>query len=163
MNALVLFRSYHGNTEQVAEAIARRLRETGHMAVVQDLRRALPELGSFDLVAIGAPTRMARVTHSALGVLRRLRRKGFTAKPIVVFDTYGPVPTDPQAAEKSRPWIYPGAAGMLQKAAAGLGLNVYAEVLRCQVKGLKGPLADGELERALSFTDAFASALGGER
>ncbi len=160
MNALVLYRSYHGNTKQVAEAIAGRLRETGSFAVAQDLRQGLPELGDFDLVAIGAPTRMARVTRKALGVLRQLRRRGFASKPVVVFDTYGPVPADPQELEKSKRWLYPGAAGIMRKAAGGLGLNVYPNTLRCQVKALNGPLADGELSRAISFTDELASALG---
>jgi menaquinone-dependent protoporphyrinogen IX oxidase len=53
MNALVLFRSYHGNTKQVAEAIARHLRERGHLAVVQGPRRRLPEVGGYDRAALG--------------------------------------------------------------------------------------------------------------
>jgi hypothetical protein len=35
---------------------------------------------------------------------------------------------------------------------------VQGEVLRCEVKGLAGPLVEGELEKALEFAVRFASA-----
>jgi len=64
MRALILYRSYHGNTRQVAEAIEKRLKELGHGAAVQDLRAGLPDLAGIDCVFIGAPTRMARRTST---------------------------------------------------------------------------------------------------
>ncbi|MBE3101201.1 MAG: flavodoxin family protein [Firmicutes bacterium] len=38
MKALVLFRSYHGNTKQIAEGIAKELGTQGIETIVQDLR-----------------------------------------------------------------------------------------------------------------------------
>jgi len=157
MKALVLFRSYYGNTRQVAEVIARQLQTLGHQALVQDLRHKLPDLHGFDFVFIGAPTRMARVNRKAVRVLKRLRKKGFADKPIGVFDTYGPLPTKPEDMEKSKKWLYPGAAGIMQKVAQDQGLNVYPKTLRCLVQGMKGPLADKELEKAVDFTKEFIS------
>jgi menaquinone-dependent protoporphyrinogen IX oxidase len=160
MKALVLFRSYHGNTKQIAEVIAKELGTQGIVTIVQDLRRKLPDLSNFDFVWIGSPTRMARVNRKAVRVLKRLRKKGFTEKPIAVFDTYGPVPTKPEEMEKGKKWLYPGAAGILQKAARAQGLNVYSKTLRCEVQGMKGPLADNETEKALSFVKEFLSTAG---
>ena len=111
MKALVLYRSFHGNTKAVADAIAGELVSLGHEAVVQDLRRRLPDLGSFDCALVGAPTRMARVTGKALRVLKRIAKQGFGEKPVAIFDTYGPVPATPEELEKGRKWIIPGAAG----------------------------------------------------
>jgi hypothetical protein len=38
------------------------------------------------------------------------------------------------------------------------GLNVYPETLRCEVQaGMKGPLAEGQLEKATAFTREFLS------
>jgi menaquinone-dependent protoporphyrinogen IX oxidase len=159
MKALVLFRSYYGNTKQVAEAIAEQIRGQGHDAVIQDLRRKLPDLRTFDFALIGSPTRMARVNRKALRALRRLRKKGFAKKPVAVFDTYGPVPTKPEEMEKSKKWLYPGAAGMMQTAAKAQGLNVFSKTLRCEVRGMKGPLADNELEKAASFIKEWLSAM----
>jgi len=160
MKALVLYRSYHSNTKQVADAIAGQIRVQGHEANVQDLRRKLPDLNGVDFILLGSPTRMAKVNRKARRVLKAIGKKGFAGKPIAVFDTYGPVPTKPEELEKSRKWIYPGAAGILQQTAKSHGLNVYADVLRCEVAGMKGPLKDKELEKAVAFTKDFLSTIG---
>jgi len=107
---------------------------------------------------IGSPTRFARADRKALSVLKQLRKIGFTKKPIAIFDTYGPVPAEPKELEKSGKWLYPGAAGKMLKAAQEQGLNVYPETLRCEVLGgMKGPLAEHQLEEAASFTKEFLS------
>jgi flavodoxin len=160
MKGLVLFRSHYGNTKRVAEGIAEQIIKTGHEAVVQDVRQKLPDLQGFDFVMVGSPTRFARADGKASGALKQLRKKGFTGKPVAVFDTYGPVPTDPKELEKSRKWLYPGAAGKMQKLAEEQGLNVYPETLRCEVQGnMKGPLAEHQLEKAALFTKTFIEKL----
>ena len=156
MKGLVLFISHYGNTKQVAETIARQITDSGHESVVQDLRQRLPDMISFDFVAIGSPTRFARPAGKAVSVLKQLRKKKYTEKPVVIFDTYGPIPTNPEELEKGKKWLYPGAAGIMQKVAKEQGLNVYPDTLRCEVLGgLKGPLADHQLEKAASFTKEF--------
>jgi flavodoxin len=157
MKSLVLFRSYHGNTKQIAEGIAKELGTQGIETIVQDLRRKLPDLSDIDFILIGSPTRMARVNRKALRMLKRLRKKGYTEKPVAIFDIYGPVPTQPEEIEKAKKWLYPGAAGIMHKRAKTLGLNVYSETLRCEVRAMKGPLAENELEKAASFAKVFLS------
>jgi flavodoxin len=157
MKALILFRSHFGNTQQVAEALAKELAGSGADSVVQDLRQRLPDLGEFEAVLVGAPTRMARVTRKAKSVLKRLSKKGWGRKPVAVFDTYGPMPKTPEELEKGRKWLYPGAAGILQERAKALGLNVYDRTLRCEVSDMKGPLKEGELEKAALFARDFAA------
>jgi hypothetical protein len=160
MKGLILFRSHYGNTRQVAESIGRQITTLGHEAFIQDLRQKLPDLQDFDFAMIGSPTRFARADGKALSVLKKLRKKGFAGKPVAIFDTYGPVPTDPVQLEKGRKWLYPGAAGIMQRAAGEQGLNVYPETLRCEVQGgMKGPLAEHQLEKADSFTQKFVSAI----
>jgi flavodoxin len=160
MKALILYRSHYGNTKRVAEAIAAELTGLGHESLVQDLRRKLPDLGSFDIIMAGAPTRMAKAARSALRVLKRLRKRGVAQKPIAIFDTYGPLPTKPEDLEKGRKWLYPGAAGILHDEAKTLALNVYPKILRCEVKDLKGPLAENELDKAAAFVREFVSTVG---
>jgi flavodoxin len=157
MKALILFRSHFGNTRQVAEALAKELAGLGINSVVRDLRPRLPRLGEFDAALIGAPTRLARVTWKAKSVLKRLSKKGWGRKPVAVFDTYGPVPKTPEELEKGRKWLFPGAAGILQERAKTLGLNVYDKTLRCEVSDMKGPLKEGELEKAAAFARDFAA------
>ena len=100
MKALILFRSFHGNTKQAAEAMSRGIASLGHEATLHDLRRRFPDLAGIRCVLIGAPTRMGRVTRRAYRALKRLRKKGIGERPVAVFDTYGPVPTDAEELKK---------------------------------------------------------------
>jgi flavodoxin len=154
MKALVLYRSHYGNTAQVAETMAERLRAEGHDAAATDMRGRLPDMGGAGLILIGAPTRMARVTGRARRILKKIVRKGPRGVRVAIFDTYGPIPTDPAALEKGRKWLEPGAAGILHQLAKSLGLNVHPETLRCEVAGMKGPLKEGELDKARAFAAA---------
>ncbi len=156
MKALILFKSHFGNTKQVADVLAKELGAAGIESVVADLRRRLPDLSEFDAVLVGAPTRMARVTHRALSALKRLSKKGWGKKPVAVFDTYGPEPTKPEEMEKARKWIIPGAAGLMHQRAKDLGLNVFEKTLRCEVQGMKGPLKDGAVDKAAAFAKEFS-------
>ena len=159
MKILILYRSHYGNTKKVAEAIASAIRDSGHETEVQDLRRRIPDLAAFGAVFVGAPTRMARVTGRAKRVLKALKKKGFTG-PVAVFDTYGPVPAKPEELEKAHKWLFPGAAGIMQALGTQLGLNIYAEALRCEVQsGMKGPLKDGETGKAAAFAKKFISVI----
>jgi hypothetical protein len=158
MHVLVLYRSYYGTTRGAAEAMADRLRALGHQATVQDVRQRMPALAEVDRVLIGAPTRFARVSVKAKSALRTLRRRGFGDRLVATFDTYGPLPTSPREMEENRKWFEPGAAVILHREAGRLGLKVFAESLRCAVKEYKGPLADGELEKAVAFAERFSAA-----
>jgi hypothetical protein len=159
MKALILYRSYYGNTRAVAEALAGEIEKLGHHAEVRDLRRRLPDLKDIDCVLIGAPTRMGRATWKARWALRRLRWKGFGVKPLGIFDTYGPLPADPAKLEEDRKWFYPGAVGMLQTKGQKLKLHVFPQTLRCQVREWKGPLQEGEAEKAIRFAREFIDAI----
>jgi hypothetical protein len=161
MKALILYRSFYGNTKQVAEAIAGELRTAGHEAAVRAVRGRLPALEGTDIVFIGAPTRMARPGRRALRALGKLKRAGLEAgKTVAVFDTYGPVPADPEELERNRKWLYPGAAGVLQQAGQKRGLKVHPEVLRCEVKAMKGPLSDQAPAQAAEFVRGLLAAPG---
>jgi hypothetical protein len=157
MHAL-LYRSYYGNTKLVADALAKELVARGSKARVQDLRRRLPDLAGIDLILVGAPTRMARVTWRAKSVLGKLKRKGFTAGKVAVFDLYGPLPKTPEELEKGRKWLYPGAAGILHKRAVDLGLNVHPNAMRFLVSEMKGPLGDGEIAKAAALAAELVAA-----
>ena len=158
MKGSILFRSHYGNTKQVAEAIARQVTAMGHEAVVQDVREKFPELQGIDFVMVGSPTRFGRADGKALAALKQLKKKGFTKNPVAVFDTYGPVPKDPTELEKSKKWLFPGAAGKMQNLAKEQGLSVYPETLRCEVEtGTKFGIAENQLEKTASFTKEFLS------
>ncbi len=159
MKGLILFRSHYGNTKQVAESIAQQINGLGHEVIIQDVRQKLPDLQEVDFILVGSPTRIARADGKAMRILKNLQKRGFGQKPVAIFDTYGPLPTEPKKLEKPNKWLYPGAAGKMQILAKEQGLNVYPETLRCEVSGTKGPLAEHQLEKAASFAKDFISTI----
>jgi len=160
MKGIVAYDSVFGNTGQVASVIAEELEKAGHQVALVNLRlsRDVPLDGDFLLV--GSPTRVARMTGKSKRFVKKLDAKTWGAKPVAVFDTHSPYPEDPKEREKSLKWIEPGAAGRLSELAAKRGLNVRGPPLRCVVKDLKGPLAEGELEKAREYAREFAASLG---
>jgi hypothetical protein len=111
---------------------------------------------------IGSPTRFARADGKELRVLKELRKKGFNTIPVAIFDTFGPVPTDPKELAKNNKWLYPGAAGLMPRVAKEQGLKVYQETLRGEVQGgMKGSLAEHQLEKATLSTKEFLSQITG--
>jgi flavodoxin len=159
MKALILFRSYYGNTRQVAEEMAGKIRSMGHDADVRDVRARLPDLHDVDVVMAGAPTRMGRVAGSARKVMKKLKKKGFVKKLVAVFDTCGIIPKTPEDRKLMR-FFEPGAAGILQKTAREQGLNLYPETLRCEVSGMRGPLTPDSLMKAAAFASGIVYYVG---
>ena len=160
MKALILYRSYYGNTRQAAEAMAEQVRSMGHEAEARDLRQRLPDLTATDAVIVGAPTRMGKVSGRARKTLSRLKKKSIGKGLVAVFDTCGILPKTPEEIEKFRQFFEPGAAGILMARARELGLNVYPETVRCEVAGMKGPLAEGMILKARSFASDIVYFVG---
>ena len=154
MKGLILYRSFFGNTREVAEHMAKTAATLGHEVAAVDLQEKLPDFLAFDFVIVGAPTRMAGVTGKATGALKQLHKKGFK-KPVAIFDLYGPIPSDPMEYEKGKHWLYPGAIGKMLNEAKKQDLNLYPETLRIEVKELKGPLVAGELDKAAAWVRGF--------
>ncbi len=159
MKGVVVYDSVFGNTGQVASVIAEELEKAGHQVVLVNLRqnRNVPVDGDF--LFVGSPTRIAKMTGKSKRFVKRLDAKAWGARPVAVFDTHSPYPEDPKEREKSLKWIEPGAAGRLTELATERGLNVRGPPLRCVVKDMKGPLAEGQLEKAREYARQFAVSL----
>ena len=166
MRILILFRSYFGNTKEVADVVAQQMKLAGHEVDVRDMRLELPDLVEVDAIVIGAPTRRARVTRKVRSVLRTLKQRGYGHKPIALFDTISFSPPTPlgfsllssrsrEETENARKWHEPGAVGIMQKVAKQHELNLFPEQLRCEVTGVKGPLAENATAKAVAFATAF--------
>ena len=159
---LVVYESLFGNTEQLATAMAGRLREAGHRVELTDVAHApgLEELDA-DVVLVGAPTHafsLSRPTTRAdavrqgatapatetgvrewLGVARDHRAT--RAVPTACFDT---------RVDKVR--RLPGsAARKAARLARDAGLAPVRRTESFYVEDVAGPLLPGELERACTW------------
>lgn len=166
MRALVVFESSFGNTGQVAEAVwegmRTRLPDVALLDVASAPRRLPPEL---ELLVVGAPTqafgmsrprtredaqRQAGVPEPGptLGVREWLRELEPPQRPVhaATFDTRIHTPHVPGSAAV-------GAWRVLRRD----GFQVSAEAESFWVLGIRGPLRDGELDRARSWGVSLAS------
>ena len=138
MKTLVVYDSQYGNTARVAEAIGAAV--AGESRVLRIGEAKPSELGSFDLVIVGAPTQGGRATDAMRAFLDRV--PALDGAKVAVFDT----------RLRAR-WVkvFGFAAGKIAEKMKLLGATLVVEPEGFIVEGKKGPLAGGELERAAAW------------
>ena len=135
MKTLVVYDSLYGNTAQVAKAIGAAV--AGESQVLRVAQANPSELGSFDLVVVGAPTQGGRATEAMQAFLARV--PALEGARVAVFDT-----------RLRAKWVkvFGYAAGKIAERMESLGATLVTEPEGFIVESKKGPLAGGELERA---------------
>ena len=150
MKAIIAYDSVYGNTKMVANEVAVVIRKMGYESELIDLKKWDKTTPGGDVLFIGSPTRMVRMTRPAKRFASKLDLKTWEGKLIYTFDTIM-VPTDPGQQERASKWTDRGAAPKLRELLAGRGLAVQERMLRVPVTGLKGPLADTWKEQVKAF------------
>ena len=159
MKGVVAYDSVYGNTKQVAEVIAEQIRSEGHEAELIALRDGSGGAAAGDFLFVGSPTRIGRMTKKAKAFVEGLDTDHWKSRPIVVFDTVGPLPEDEEKRKKWLSRVDKSAATRMQEQARQRGLSVYRDVLHVAVTGFKGPLAPDALEMAKEFTHRFIATM----
>ena len=167
-SALVVFESMFGNTARAARAVAQGLEKAGMDVEVVDVRSApvvLPP--DLDLLVVGAPTHAFGLSRPATrtdavrqgaspGPRRhrstRVARRACEVAPesstlVAAFDTH---------ASRVR-WLPQAASASILRLARRRGLEPVGRHLGLVVNDVKGPLADGERERATEFGEHIAA------
>ena len=141
MHVLIVYASQFGTTERLARGMAEAVSVLHTVDVVEahaaeDLRGT-----GIDLLIVGAPTQFKGHRLLVRGFLKHLEANGFSGIPAAAFDTrsHGDRGETGSAAESIA----------LPLSAAGCNLLTPAESFT--VAGLRGPLDDGELERAKAW------------
>lgn len=152
MKASIVYDSAYGNTKLVAQAIAEQAERDGYATELLGLREGRPRPLTGDVLFVGGPTHMGKMTRRVSHFLQKVDRDYWSHRPVFAFDTYGPVATAEEDRHKQERWIIPGAAGGIQTLARELGLLVSSNALRCPVTGVRGPLVPEALGMAKAFT-----------
>jgi menaquinone-dependent protoporphyrinogen IX oxidase len=141
MKAVIAFDSVYGNTKMVANEVASVFNEMGYESELIDLKQWDMMTPSGDILFVGSPTRMVRMTRPAKRFAKKLDVKIWEGRPVYAFDTIM-VPANPEQQSKAAKWTAKGAAPKLKDLMAERGLMVQDKMLRVPVTGLKGPLAE---------------------
>jgi flavodoxin len=167
MRAIVVFESHWGNTEAVAQAIAQGI---GPEARALTTSEATPEVvAEAELVVAGAPVMAfslpsdAMVANSAkdpkapvpADITHPTLRAWLEGLPHV--DASSPAHRAASFETKLR-WSPGGATGGIEARLRKAGFNTVARAEKFVVKGVYGPLREGELERARAWGKELAAA-----
>jgi flavodoxin len=142
MKALVVYDSVHGNTEKIARAIADGITPSGEVKVLRAGEANPSELASIDLLIVGSPVHGGRPTPAVQEFLKRMTQESLKGIKVAAFDT--------RATSKFAK-IFGNAAGRIAGQLTKKGGDLVVPAEGFFVTGTKGPLKEGELERAAAW------------
>ncbi len=144
MKTLIVYDSVYGNTEKIAKAIGGAM--AGDVKVLRVGEVNPSDLESIDLLIVGSPTQGGRPTPAIQDFLKKVSEPAIKGVNVAAFDT-----------RFSTRWarIFGYAAGKIADNLKGKGGTLIASPEVFFVKGTEGPLKEGELERAASWTALY--------
>lgn len=150
MRGIVVYKSWWGSCERIAEAIGKGLGETGQDVRVVAIEDAGKPDPSLDFIVIGAATRWPGAWPKVKRYAKKVIKAGFAGKPFAAFSTGGSVNTEEQLRQASE---------VLHEMLLEGGLVALAPPLMAAIEGYKPPgrgegrgfLPDSEVARAEDF------------
>ncbi|MEA5078291.1 MAG: flavodoxin domain-containing protein [Anaerolineaceae bacterium] len=155
MKAVILYDSYFGNTEKIAQTVAGVLAKKCEVRVVRADAFQTDQLSGVDLLVLGSPTRAFSPSEATKAFLKTLKRGSLNGVKAAAFDTR----VDVQKIDnkflkfmaKTFGYAYPSMQNSLKK----LGAEITAEGKGFYVLESEGPLQDGELEKAAVWAETL--------
>jgi flavodoxin len=144
MKTLVVYDSLYGNTEQIAKAIGGAVE--GEVNVVKVGEADAAGLDAYDLIIVGSPTQGGRHTKAMQAFLDIVPADALKSKKVAAFDT---------RAKAKWVKIFGYAAPRIAGALKDKGGDLLAPGEAFLVKATRGPLVDGEVERAAAWVKAL--------
>ena len=140
MKVLIVYDSMYGNTEKIARAIGDAI--TGEVKVLRVGEVNPSELESIELLIVGSPTQGGKPTRAIQDFLNKVPESSLKGVNVAAFDT---------RISTKLVGVFGYAAGRIAGNLKDEGGILVASPEGFFVKGTKGPLREGELERAASW------------
>lgn len=159
MKALVVYDSEFGNTEIVARAIGEVLGSDGEVDVrrVSDVQPE--EFEELDVLVVGSPTQQFNPTKATTSFLKGIPKNGLSGTKVAAFDTRLTVEEIEETAVLAFfVRIFGYAAKPIGNTLKKKGGELVIPPDGFLVQGMKGPLVEGELERAEAWAREIITA-----
>ena len=150
MKALVVYDSFFGNTEKIAQAIGQGLGSQGEVEARRVGDVTPQQLAGVQLLIVGSPTRGFRASEATMKFLNSIPAGGLRGVKVAAFDTRLTVKDMGSPILTFVFWLKLGnyAANVIAGALQKIGGELVLPPEGFFVKASEGPLKDGELERA---------------
>jgi flavodoxin len=148
MEAVILYDSFFGNTEKIANAIGESLRPAYSVKSFRPKDASYEEIRKADLLVVGSPTRGFRPTEELKLFLVSLPAQSLAGKKVAAFDTRMAVREVNNLILTVMVKIFGYAAEPIAHMLKKCGGQLVVSPEGFFVKASEGPLKDGELERA---------------
>jgi flavorubredoxin len=147
MKALIVYQSRYGNCEKVAQEILAGMREIGADADLAEVQTAGLPGADTDVIVVGSPTRAGKATGKIRKYMDSLGSGSGSNARFVAFGT-GLIK-----------WLDKGemAADFIHTEMTDKGFTSMMDPVRFGVEKTKGPLVEGELEKARELGKRIAS------
>lgn len=155
MNALVLYNSFFGNTEKIALIIGKTLGSPDQVKIIRIADVKPKSLSDVNILIVGSPTRAFRPTPAIVAFLKKLPKNALQDIAVAAFDTRISVTDVNSKFLTFMVKMFGYAAepiGVLLKKKGG---NLAIAPEGFYVKDTKGPLKEGELERAEKWAEGI--------
>jgi flavodoxin I len=137
MKRLVVYDSLYGNTKTIAQAVGAAI--PGEVEVLHVSEADAAGLGAYDLLIVSAPTHGANPSPDVQAFLEQIQAPALEGVKVAGFDT---------RMTNRLILLFGTAAPKIAKALQEKGGSLVGTPAGFYVQGGKGPLKDGEIERA---------------
>lgn len=153
MKALIIYDSFFGNTEQVAQAVGNALDDRADTEVLKVTEVRPEQLSSADILIVGSPTRAFSPSPDVKDFLKRLPRQALEGVGVAAFDTR--ISMDDVDSPILPPLVklFGYAAEPIAKRLERKGGNRVLPPEGFFVNGTEGPMKEGELDRAAAWAE----------
>jgi flavodoxin len=161
MKALILYDSVYGNTEKIALAIGNALGPQEDVSVMKVGDVKPDQFAGLNLLIVGAPTQRFRTTAAMSDLLKMIPENSLKGVKVAAFDTrlsMDEINKTPILAFFVRLFgVNAYAARPIANRLRKKGGKLVGSPEGFFVEGMKGPLVEGELERALNWARQIIS------
>jgi len=151
MKAMVVYDSVHGNTEQVAQAVARALGSPEEVETLRVTEVDVGQLADLDILIVGAPTHAFQPSPAAKTFLKSIPIGALEGVRVAAFDTRISVEDTDSAILSFMIKLFGYAAKPIGDRLKRKGGDLALPPEGFFVEGTEGPLREGELERAAEW------------
>ena len=157
MKVLLVYDSVYGNTERIAQAIGNVLGARNEIRVLRVSDFKPTDLANLSLLIVGSPTQQFRATPAIKKFIGGIRKGELNGVQVAAFDTRFTMEDMPSPILPPFVRVFGYAAKPIADALVSKGGKLVASPEGFLVKGMEGPLKEGELERAVRWVDACST------